>query len=184
MRNLLSDADIAEIFAFGHAHQKQLLVGTGLARYGDAHVALFLHVGENSFEIEKPALLERILRSARAHAASAGLCPATTTLNVRCIELHLYHAGGGLLDPGHYDGGSTLTVSVQLSAPGPSDAGGRFSTTDSDGVKTVHELAAGDAIVLCSEMVHNVSTLGEGATRNSLVIELWTGEKNCVGRHS
>ena len=52
------------------------------------------------------------------------------------------------------------------------------------GVATVHELAAGDAIVLCSSMLHNVSTLANGHVRNSLVIELWEGSTNRIDRFS
>ena len=154
----------------------------GLARFSEAHVALFLHNGERPFGRAQPALLEKILTAARSHAAAAGVCPEA--LNVRCIELHTYHGGGGLLEAGHYDKGSTLTVSMLLSPPGPPEHGGRFSTTSAAGEQTEHELEAGDAIVFCSEMVHNVSTLGADAQRNSLVIELWTDNGNSVGRYS
>eukprot|EP00957_Ditylum_brightwellii_P067900 5154979-Ditylum_brightwellii.AAC.1 len=37
--------------------------------------------------------------------------------HVRCIELHHYSTGGGLLTPGHRDTGSALTISVLLSDP-------------------------------------------------------------------
>ena len=103
---------------------------------------------------------------------------------VRCIELHLYTTGGGLTDPGHYDQGSVLTLSVQLSPQAPGENGGRFLTTDGAGVATVHELAPGDAIVLCSSMLHNVSTLANGHVRNSLIIELWEGRTNRTDRFS
>ena len=74
--------------------------------------------------------------------------------------------------------GSTFTLSAMLSTPGPAEHGGRFSTTDrATGITTVHEMGRGDAILLCSEQVHNVSTLRHGE-RNSLVIEWWTGETN------
>ena len=59
-----------------------------------------------------------------------------------------------------------------------SDGGGRFSTTDAAGVTTTHnDVRRGDAILLCSEMVHNVSAVASGE-RNSLVIELWKGRRN------
>ena len=103
--------------------------------------------------------------------------PGPRALSVRCIELHLYTAGGGLTDPGHNDLGSVLTLSVMLSDPGPSERGGRFTTTDALGNTTAHELQKGDAILLCSETVHNVTTLAAGE-RNALVIELWTGKTN------
>ena len=38
-------------------------------------------------------------------------------LHIRCIEFHDYKPGGALMDPGHIDVGSTLTLSVQLSHP-------------------------------------------------------------------
>ena len=92
------------------------------------------------------------------------------------------YAGGGLPDPGHIDVGSTLTLSLQLSDPVPRRDGGRLTTTDASGVVTTHELDRGDAIIFCSESVHNVQTLTAG-TRNSLVIELWTCAENKVDRH-
>lgn len=72
---------------------------------------------------------------------------------------------------------------MQLTSPEPSEHGGRFTTTDSEGVTTVHELERGDAILFCSETVHNVTTLTNGQ-RNSLVIELWTGAANRRDRFS
>ena len=165
--------------------------GGALVRYGDAHVALFLHHGGESltdgvwrsFAIAHPVLLDRMISSVRQQADEAGICDLSTELNVRCIELHLYAAGGGLTARGHNDQGSTITLSVMLSEPEPVEHGGRFSTTDVDGVVTVHELAKGDAIILCSEQVHNVSTLTHGE-RNSLVIELWSGATNRRDRFS
>ena len=82
------------------------------------------------------------------------------------ISLHASHlcaclpnadtANGGLVDPGHCDVGSTFTLSVQLSEPGAAEEGGRFSTTDSGGVLTMHELARGDAILFASEQVRTM----------------------------
>jgi len=182
LRGFLSDADMREIFSFGR--EMQVEDGEGLARYGDEHVALFLHHGGfchddcwRTFATRSPALLEKMLTSVRAAAGDAGMCTTSMPLNIRCIELHQYTAGGGLEDPGHYDQGSTLTFSVQLTPPGPVEAGGRFSTVDAAGVRTAYELQAGDAVLFCSEMVHNVSTLTSGE-RNSLVVELWTGPTN------
>lgn len=81
----------------------------------------------------------------------------------------------------HRDTGSCLTLSVQLTDPGSNEAGGRFTTTDADRRTSVHELARGDAILFCSDMVHNVTTLQHG-TRNSLVLELWGSEENVRDR--
>ena len=183
VRGFLSEADIDDIFSFGR--EMQVVDGMGLVRYGSTHVALWLHHGGvcddgiwRSFEASHAVLLEKMLSRVRRCAHDAGLCLPSIHLNVRCIELHLYKAGGGLTDTGHYDQGSVLTLSVQLSPPGPNKNGGRFSTTDAYGVETVHELARGDAIIFCSEQVHNVSTLASGTERNSLVIELWEGRTN------
>ena len=104
-------------------------------------------------------------------------------LHIRCVEYHEYTApGDGLSDPGHIDVGSIVTLAVQLSTPGPADAGGRFTTTTAGGVVTTHELARGDAILFCSESVHNVTGLARGE-RQSLVVELWTDPANRVDRH-
>jgi len=103
-------------------------------------------------------------------------------LHTRCVEFHSYTAGGGLLDPGHIDVGSTITLSVLLSDATPAAHGGRFSTSASDGTVTLHECGRGDAVVFCSEMVHNVQTVLAGV-RNSLVIELWTDAENRRDRH-
>lgn len=94
-------------------------------------------------------------------------------------------AGGGLEDSGHCDVGSSLTLSVQLSKPsGGPEGGGRFTTTDASGVVTTHELERGDAVLFCSEYVHNVTTLAkDAAERNSLVIELWKSRANQKDRH-
>mmetsp|Transcript_4181 Transcript_4181/g.4896 ORF Transcript_4181/g.4896 Transcript_4181/m.4896 type:complete len:234 (-) Transcript_4181:227-928(-) len=98
-------------------------------------------------------------------------------LRVRCIELHTYAPGGGLLDPKHHDGGSVLSLSVLLSDP-LEHHGGRFITYDADGAPVVHELARGDAVLFRSEDRHNVSVVTQGV-RQSLVVELWDGP-TCV----
>ena len=87
----------------------------------------------------------------------------------------------GLVDAGHIDVGSTLTLSVQLSTPGPPTDGGRFTTTDANGEVQTHELGRGDAVLFCSETMHNVAMLTAGK-RNSLVVELWTDPPNRIDR--
>ena len=188
VRNFLSEDEIRKIFAFGREMQIDE-DGGALVNYGDSHFALFLHHGGfmfddcwRSFATAQPELLKKVISKARHHAAEAGICPCGTDLSIRCIELHSYTCGGGLEDRNHTDHGSSITLSVQLSPPGDG-AGGCFSTTNRAGVTAVHELSAGDAIVLHSEMVHNVSTLTSGE-RNSLVIELWTGRANRRDRFS
>lgn len=103
-------------------------------------------------------------------------------LNVRCVEFHRYATGGELIDPGHIDVGSTLTLSVQLS-PLEQQQGGRFTTTDPSGRLIEYDLQRGDAILFCSETVHNVQAI-TGGSRNSLVVELWTDPPNKLNRHS
>ena len=156
------------------------------------HEKLFLHCDVacrracgQTFAEACPDLLNKLLDTMRTSTLLDGRplpCELGPLLNVRCIEFHDYKAGGGLQDPGHIDVGSTLTLSVQLSEPGPDEFGGRFTTTGADGIVVTHELARGDAICFCSEAVHNVSTLQKG-TRNSMVIELWTDPANMVDRH-
>ena len=114
VRGFLSDAEVRQIFAF--SREMHVEDGAGLARYGDAHVALFLHHGGamadnvwRDFATACPALLGKMLATARQHAGDAGMCPLAKPLNVRCIEMHLYTCGGGLTDPGHYDQGSTIS---------------------------------------------------------------------------
>ena len=174
-------------------------------RCSSSHEKLYLHHGGcmhdgkwRSFAEECPLLLVKLLEV--MHDSNGGQKLADSSfskeerageerdlsrrppLHIRCIEFHDYKPGGALMDPGHIDVGSTLTLSVQLSPPGPPEAGGRFLTTDgASGVQTAHELQRGDAILFCSTQVHNVSPLNEGV-RNSLVIELWTEGANRVDR--
>ena len=70
---------------------------------------------------------------------------------VRCVELHAYAAGGGLLDAGHKDNGSKLTLIVQLSDASAFD-GGHF-VTYTEGEAVLHALAAGDGLLINSEKV-------------------------------
>ena len=38
-------------------------------------------------------------------------------LRVRCVELHTYAVGGGLMERGHRDKGSAISLSALLTAP-------------------------------------------------------------------
>jgi len=49
-------------------------------------------------------------------------------LHIRCIEFHKYTVGGGLIDCGHIDIGTSLTMSVMLSHA-ESFSGGRFTSS-------------------------------------------------------
>ena len=158
--------------------------------YGDSeHTVKLLHAPgtmrdgvSRSFGDAHPSLLRQLLATVRQRAAMAAMCPLDEQLNIRCIELHHYEAGSGLDDIGHVDIGSTITLSVLLSPPGSAKCGGRFSTIDANG-PTEYALDLGDAILFCSEQVHNVSRVRE-ATRDSLVIELWKGAANSHDRYS
>ena len=207
LAELMSDTDIAAVVEFA----KSIAVPEqGWARYGElsslsapTHSAIYLHYGGRMGDGEWrriedvcPAILERLTAEVRRAASEAGLCDAALELNRRCVEYHEYKLGGGLADPGHCDQGSTLTLSVALSHP--PELGGRFSTarwaggTADGGISggqqqtTEHELARGDGIVFCSEIVHNVTAVAgpSDATRESLVVEWWTGPHNTRDRDS
>ena len=100
---------------------------------------------------------------------------------VRCIELHRYSVGAGLMDPDHKDSGSSLTMSVALTDPSTL-RGGEFLTYDADGTTVTHRLSLGDGILFRSEDVHNVAPVRAG-TRQTLVIELWAGTPNSIDRN-
>ena len=102
-------------------------------------------------------------------------------LSVRCIELHTYHAGAGLMDRDHKDSGSALSMSVMLSEPG-SFEGGEFLTWEGD-TPIPHMAAQGQGVLFRSEDYHNVSPVKSGV-RQVLVMELWVGETNRVDRNS
>ena len=168
----------------------------GWVRMSASHRKLWLHRGGpgadgvwTRFGDACPGILVKLLEAMHASTLQDSVWRRPDShlshrpeVHVRCIEFHSYSPGGGLQDPGHVDVGSTLTLSVQLSPPGPPDHGGRFTTTGADGSVSVHELSRGDAVIFCSESVHNVTTLRKGE-RNSLVVELWTDPANRVDRH-
>ena len=101
--------------------------------------------------------------------SAEAVCPPSG-LSVRCIEAHTYTRGGGLLEQGHIDQGSSLSLSVLLTEP---SEGGHFVTTGADGTVT-HALSRGDGVLFRSDAIHNVTTVTDGV-RRSLVIELWDG---------
>ena len=82
--------------------------------------------------------------------------------------------------PLHRDNGSALTLSCLLSDPDTTD-GGDFITY-SDGIPVAHTpMGRGDAILFCSEKLHNVSTVTRGV-RQALVIELWNYPGTTIDR--
>ena len=56
-------------------------------------------------------------------------------------------------------------------------------TWTADGQAVRHPMRRGDALLFCSEKVHNVALITRGQ-RNSLVVELWQGETNTKDRYS
>jgi len=185
VRGLLGESQMAEVKQYA---EQMPFGGLGSVYYGNGHEANFLHHGFSmppdnvwrTFQQAHPDTWSALLTKVRRHADEAGVCPLREELSVRCIEYHTYEAGGGLTDLGHTDQGSVFTFSVQISEPGDAAQGGRFSTTDGNGI-TEHELQRGDGIIFCSDLVHNVSTLQSG-TRHSLVAELWRGATNTRDR--
>ena len=143
--------------------------------FSDEHVALYLH-RDSHLQQAQPALLRQLLHTMRSQPGEWG-DPAQ--LNVRCIELHHYAVGGGLVTAGHRDNGSKLTMSVMLSRPHELD-GGEF-VTYAKGLPIQHQLARGDALLFESERLHNVCPVTRGM-RRSLVIELWARPENSSGR--
>lgn len=143
------------------------------------HVVLYMHNKENWFVEALPSLWCVIRGAMESRPWMNGGVPVLdeswvgseqSMEQVRCIELHHYSTGGGLLIPGHRDTGSDLTISVLLSDP--VDVSGGDFVTYRDGVPIAHEMKQGDAILFNSEDLHNISTV-TGGVRQSLVVELY-----------
>ena len=178
---LLNDADIASVERATEEQpdQPQTL-------YGEAHSAQFLHRA-GYFERREPALFGKLMAAMRLPPdwpsasetannvlqSAGGGCPPSG-LSVRCIEAHTYTCGGGLLEQGHIDQGSSLSLSVVLTEP---TEGGHFVTTGADGTAVTHALSRGDGVLFRSDTIHNVTTVTAGV-RRALVIELWNGAPN------
>jgi hypothetical protein len=137
--------------------------------YSPEHVAIYLH-REGHLGRVAPSLLAKLVETMRARAKPE-LADPSLSLRVRCVELHSYAPGGSLLDAGHKDTGSRLTLSVQLSGAAEF-GGGQFTTWAAAGEPVTHSLEAGDAVLIHSEKLHNVATITSGI-RSSLVCELW-----------
>lgn len=144
----------------------------------DDHVVLYMHT-DDWFVNTLPECWSKIRGAMESRPWMNGSVPvlddawmgfANTMEHVRCIELHHYSAGGGLLTPGHRDTGSALTISVLLSDP-DTVTGGDFVTYN-EGMPVAHLMARGDAILFNSESLHNISSVNSGL-RQSLVVELW-----------
>jgi len=140
--------------------------------YSNQHIALYLHV-DGYLQREHPQVWDHLLR-AMCEQPGEWYDPSTP-LRVRCIELHSYSIGGGLLAAGHRDHDSVLSMSVLLSDPSAL-VGGEFVTC-SDRLPVAHKLRQGDAVLFHSCRAHNVAQVVCGV-RRSLVIEVWRGETN------
>eukprot|EP00980_Cylindrotheca_fusiformis_P003622 scaffold814_cov100-Cylindrotheca_fusiformis.AAC.4 len=168
------------------------------------HVVLYMHNKEPNWFVDALPSLWCIIRGAMesrpsswmddGDGADGGVFPVLdeawvgseqSMKRVRCIELHHYSTGGGLLIPGHRDTGSDLTISILLSDPKDDNdendndnnnnnngvSGGDF-VTYKDGIPVAHKMNRGDAILFNSEDLHNISTVTSGV-RQSLVVELY-----------
>jgi len=147
---------------------------TGLAR----HVVLYLH--RDGFLQAHCPLMWAELRAAMGAGGERRWRTRVVDLSVRCIELHTYVSGAGLLAHDHRDSGSELSMSVLLSDPS-SFGGGHFITYNSAGEPIAHALQKGDAVLFRSEDRHNVAVV-EWGMRQTLVVELWAGTPNVKDR--
>ena len=147
---------------------------------GAGHEVIFLHAiqaaGQLSDEFDR--MLGSLVQAMKDSDPRGG--DFASDLNVRCVELHRYVVGGGLMDRDHKDSGSALTMSLALTNPATL-SGGEFLTWDGD-TRVVHRLAQGDAILFRSEDIHNVAPVKSGV-RQTLVIELWRSGRNKVDRN-
>ena len=135
----------------------------------------------NDFARQLPSIRSKLMRvAAETDAAHWRLLTGRTVLP-RCVECHRLSPGRDVLHTGHYDNGSVLTLSVQLSEP-EAFAGGAF-VTYTEGMPIVHSMAKGDAILFRSEKLHNVCTVTRGV-RRALVVELWAATANATDRFS
>ena len=148
---------------------------------GAGHEVIFLHAAIASGQLsgECDELIRGLVAAMKARDPRPDAAALADELHVRCVELHRYVVGAGLMDRDHKDSGSSLTMSVALTEPGTL-SGGEFLTWEG-GVAVPHVLAQGDAILFRSEDLHNVAPVTAGV-RETLVIELWTGKRNQVDR--
>ena len=155
LRGLLSASEVDEIHVAGRTMQQQR------GHPPQKWEKVYMHAG-GAFAGACPDIWQRLLATLR------GFQSDERQLGVRCCEYHTYRVGAGLTDPDHCDMGSVLTMSCLLSEPSQLE-GGVFTTTE-NGQSVPHDsLARGDAIVIPSSVLHNVTTVTAGV-RNSLVI--------------
>lgn len=150
------------------------------------HVALYMHNNDYWFVRQLPEQWSRIRGGMESRPWMNGAIPVLddafigvgteSMTQVRCIELHHYAAGGGLLTPGHRDYNSSLTISVLLSDPADVSGGDFVTYNHLDGSPVAHKMSRGDAILFNSHKLHNIATV-TGGVRKSLVVELWPSKR-------
>ena len=157
--------------------------------YSASHSTLNLHRCGH-FQASCPLLCSKLV--AAMHAYAGERWQPDMSLQIRCVELHTYVAGDGLMESDHRDSGSVLSLSCLLSEPGEHAGeeatygidfvGGEF-VTHAEGQTLEHPMQRGDAVLFSSEMRHNVRPIIQG-TRRSLVCELWERQTNETNRDS
>lgn len=178
----LDEAEVSEVYAAAKAFQHERAEGE--STFSRSHRCFNLH-SDGWFAAIYPELSAKIVEGMRSNAPDKwSQYFEEGELRTRCVEFHTYVPGGGLMEVAHRDFGSTLTMSILLSAAAEM-GGGHFITWKSsrrDRMPVVHDaMVRGDALLFASEKIHNVSPITRGV-RNSLVIELWTGAANAKNR--
>jgi hypothetical protein len=110
------------------------------------------------------------------HAITGGY----ESLSIRLVETWSYEVGGGLFDPFHYDTDSAITLVALLSNNDEFEGGG-FHTNEVDGQQLEHPMSQGDVICFVAHKYHNIAEVTKGR-RRSMVIELWQGGTDHMGR--
>ena len=138
---------------------------------------------------ELPDLLAKIVEAARAADTQQGwnvLRADTSSINLRCAELHQVLRSGGLPKKQHHDVGSLITIDIMLSSS-TEFRGGQFQTLevghgDEGQHLKPHAFEATDALIFLSHKYHCVSPVTAGR-RQVLVCELWSGvQRRCARR--
>ena len=127
LRNFLNEADILELLAASESvpqdetsdivsdvSSDMSIQGVADTCFSDSHVALNLHRTGHLARVA-PALQEKIVSGMRLQPGHWCDPSVAMLLNVRCVELHTYTVGGGLMTLGHRDHGSHLSMSMLIS---------------------------------------------------------------------
>jgi hypothetical protein len=201
LRGLLNPEQIE----FVHNAAKRIAPMAGPARYGDEVWAarqhlpacwetMYLHTG-GWWERECADLASYLLEAIEAADKAQGWNLLTKAkenglpIHWRTVEYHERLAPDpGLMDEGHVDGGSLLTLDIMLSDPETDFEGGTFFTKqlkegavdegeNGENVEDVEhtDWNRGDGMLFISHKEHNVRPLTHGK-RNVMVLELWQGD--------